>query len=93
MHTERCATCGRRVSLTRHHLIPKKMHGKTAIRKRHDKITRDQTIRICRRCHDGIHNAYSEKVLAEQYDTLQKLLDDPALQRHFVWAGKQKGGR
>ncbi|MFN4328674.1 MAG: hypothetical protein ACK4FF_07345 [Limnobacter sp.] len=47
-------------------------------------------INICRACHDGIHNAYDEMQLAKGFSTLDSLLADEGLKRHFAWVAKQK---
>ena len=50
----------------------------------------DAVIMICRKCHDGIHDLYDERTLAEHFNTLEKLCTDEALQKHFSWVAKCK---
>lgn len=45
---------------------------------------------ICRRCHSGLHKLYDEMTLAKQFNTLEALRNDPALQKHCAWVAKQK---
>lgn len=89
-----CATCHRHTALTKHHLIPKKRH-----KNRHKKNKKtpdahnvDALIMICRKCHDGIHDIYDERTLAEQFNTLEELSADAALEKHFLWVSKCKKG-
>lgn len=85
-----CVTCHRHTPLTKHHLVPKKQHKK---KKYLDKdADRDAVIYICRQCHDGIHDFYDERTLAEGFNTLEKLCADKALQKHFAWVAKCKKG-
>ncbi len=45
---------------------------------------------ICRACHNGIHDYYQEIQLAKSFSTLEALLADSVLQKHFAWVAKQK---
>ena len=87
---ERCATCGRRVLLTFHHLIPRKLHRRPRFRRRYDREVLNAGIHVCRACHRGIHRRYDEMTLGMQFNTLERLCADPALARHFAWVAKQK---
>ncbi|CAA6823470.1 MAG: Unknown protein [uncultured Sulfurovum sp.] len=82
-----CITCQRYTALTKHHLTPKKRHKKKT-KKKIDNL--DALIMVCRKCHDGIHDLYDERTLAEQFNTLEKIYADEALQKHFAWVGKCK---
>ncbi|MBT8344447.1 MAG: hypothetical protein HKP62_02140 [Sulfurovum sp.] len=85
-----CATCHRYIALTKHHLIPKKRHKK--MKKTSVNNLLDSVIYICRTCHDGIHAFYDEHTLAKEYNTLEKLIADERLHKHFMWASKCKKG-
>jgi Na+-translocating ferredoxin:NAD+ oxidoreductase RnfC subunit len=85
-----CACCGRVVSLTFHHLIPRKMHRRKGFRKRFSKEELNVGVHICRKCHKGVHATYDEITLATRFDTLDKLLSDEALAAHFRWVSKQR---
>jgi len=87
---EHCATCGRATALTFHHLIPRKLHRRPRFRRRYDRAELARGVHVCRVCHRGIHRAYDEATLGERFNTLEALLDDPGLARHFAWAAKQK---
>lgn len=85
-----CACCGRYCSLTFHHLIPKKLHRRAYFQKNFDKESLNDGVNVCRVCHDGIHDLYDEMTLAKQFSSVQALLGDEALQRHFAWVSKKK---
>lgn len=85
-----CCLCQRQVALTFHHLIPKKVHRRKRFQKAYTREQLNVGIHICRRCHNGIHRLYDEMTLAQQYNTLQALQEDPAIQRHVQWVAKQK---
>jgi hypothetical protein len=87
---EHCATCGRATSLTFHHLIPRKLHRRPRFRRRYDRAELARGVHLCRACHRGIHRTYDEMTLGERFGTLEALLADPALARHFAWVSKQK---
>lgn len=88
-----CATCGRKASLTFHHLIPKKLHRRTYFRKKFGREELNQGIAICRLCHNGIHRLYDEMTLAKDFFSLENILADEQLHAHFQWVAKQQPGR
>lgn len=85
-----CSCCGRNTVLTFHHLIPRKLHRRTAFKKRYSREDLNQGIAVCRACHNGIHDLYTEMQLAKTFSSLEALLADPALQIHFEWVSKQR---
>ena len=85
-----CPFCGRETALTFHHLIPKKMHRRNYFRKNFSKAILNRGVDICRPCHSGIHNRYDEMTLAKQFPSLDALMNDASLQKHFQWVAKQK---
>jgi len=87
---ERCATCGRRTALTFHHLIPRKLHRRAHFRRHFDRDTLNRGVHVCRPCHRGIHRTYDEMTLGKEFASLEGLLADPDLARHFAWVAKQK---
>lgn len=90
LEPERCPCCLREVALTFHHLIPKKVHRRTRFKKYFDKETLGAGIYVCRGCHRGIHRHYDEMTLATSLASLEALLADPALTKHFRWVAKQR---
>lgn len=85
-----CTCCERSTLLTFHHLIPRKLHRRTAFKKKYSRKALNQGIAVCRACHNGIHDLYTEMQLAKEFASLPSLLNDPALQLHFAWVAKQK---
>jgi len=85
-----CVTCFREARLTKHHLIPKKAHSASKKRAYFSDNELSEVILICRTCHDGIHDFYSEKTLAQEFNTLEKILNDEKLKAHFKWVSKLK---
>ena len=69
----------------------KTLHGRQGAAGR--RIIRDllsyQTIDICRPCHDHIHRSYDNRTLSLQFNTLNKLLNDPTIGKYAKWASRQ----
>lgn len=79
--TPACALCGRVVAvLTKHHLRPKE-HGGV------------ETALLCAGCHRQVHALFTNRTLADEYDSLEKLRADPAIQAYVRWAGRQQDRR
>ncbi|NVJ62343.1 MAG: hypothetical protein HWE27_18290, partial [Gammaproteobacteria bacterium] len=76
--------------LTFHHLIPRKLHRRKRFQKLYSKQELNQGIEICRKCHRGIHKTYDEMTLGQEFNSLQLILSDTALLKHFHWVAKQK---
>ena len=85
-----CPCCGRTLALTFHHLIPRKLHRRSFFRRRYSRAELVRGFYLCRLCHDGIHNRYSEVELGRTRATPELLLEDPELQRHFNWVARQR---
>ena len=85
-----CPLCGRDKPLTFHHLIPRKIHRRTYYRKNYTRAELNKGIDICRPCHSAIHKFYDEMHLAKELNTLELLLADPALKKHFEWMSRQR---
>ena len=45
---------------------------------------------VCKDCHKAIHKTYSEMELAQKFRSLDALLNDHTLKRHFDWLGRQR---
>lgn len=87
---ERCETCGRSTALTFHHLIPRKLHRRPRFKRLYDRETLNAGVHVCRACHRGIHRSYDEMTLGREFNTLERLVGDPVLARHFAWVARQK---
>lgn len=77
----KCALCERAVAaLTTHHLVPR------ARLKKGDAMP---TIEICPACHRQLHVLFSLEQLAQQYNTLERLRDEPRMERFLKWVRRQ----
>jgi hypothetical protein len=86
-----CELCGRETTLTRHHLIPRAVHSKRRFVKRYGKEEmRTRDLMTCRLCHNGLHDLFTERELAEKFNTRESLLEDERVRRHVAWVRKQK---
>lgn len=85
-----CPFCQRNVSLTFHHLIPKKLHRRDYFKKHYSPQQLNEGVNICRKCHTGIHDIHDVMTLAKQFNTIDALRTDESLAKHFAWVGKQR---
>ncbi|MGQ7246849.1 hypothetical protein ACUN9Y_05880 [Halomonas sp. V046] len=92
---EVCELCGRGAALTKHHLIPRSLHGKARYRKRHDRVERLTAILwLCHACHRHLHVVLSERQLADHYRSREALLGHPQIRSFVEWlAAKPEGFR
>lgn len=86
----RCPCCSRTVPLTFHHLVPKKMHRRNRYKKQYSRENLNRGVYVCRRCHKGIHRIFDELTLAEKFNSLETLLLDERLAKHFRWVSKRR---
>lgn len=86
-----CALCGVADHLSFHHLVPRRVHRKRWVLARYSRDTlRQHGIWICRLCHDFLHRQFDEHTLAREFDRLDLLLANEAVQRHVRWAARQR---
>lgn len=90
-----CELCERVVNRTFHHLVPKETHnrylgrGSLPANLTHEDGVRGAVctrawlnvhgIKVCRTCHSSIHSAERNAVLAEEFNTLARLLEHPKI--------------
>jgi hypothetical protein len=55
-------------------------------------VLQHQTIDVCRPCHNQIHKTYDNLQLATEFNTLERILNDPTLFAFAKWANKQRSG-
>lgn len=83
METLVCELCGREapsaVYMERHHLVPVSRGGK-----------HKEKIWTCIDCGDQIHQLFTNRQLSEEYDSLEKIRQDPRVQTYIKWIRKQK---
>jgi hypothetical protein len=86
-----CELCGRNVPLTDHHLIPRAVRSKKRyINRFGKKEMRSRVAEVCQLCHSGIHDIFTEKQLADEYNTVDLLLEHKQIIKHIKWVRKQK---
>ena len=86
-----CSICKREtpIKLTeRHHLIPVSIKRRNKYAKLLKSI-RDETINVCCNCGDYLHEVFTEKELAETYNTLEKILDCDKMHTWVRWIQKK----
>ncbi|MBU7581671.1 MAG: HNH endonuclease [Nostoc sp. TH1S01] len=69
-------------NLTVHHLVPRQ-------NTKRKKQAPGPTANICSACHRQIHALFDNKVLAVELNTLEKLMNDPQMQKFLAWVRKQ----
>lgn len=85
-----CELCNREKELTFHHLIPKKNHKIKYIREKYSFLNiNSYGIKICRDCHKMIHKLIPHKLLALDYNTMEKLKNHPELKKFIEWVRSQ----
>eukprot|EP00727_Mastigamoeba_balamuthi_P005410 m51a1_g1489 hypothetical protein (461) ;mRNA; r:315247-316856 len=67
-----CPICLRLLVLTRHHMIPKSEHRR--FQSQHVRAPLQAVINLCRPCHDDVHTAWPNEVLARYYHNPKLLL-------------------
>ena len=80
-----CSLCQRLVPpelITLHHLTPREKGGKA-----------EHRVPLCKPCHKQLHAIFSNKQLAQRYDSIESLRAAPELQTYLAWIRKQKAGR
>ncbi len=87
-----CALCGRPELTTRHHLFPRSLHRR--LKRRKDARSQDlrETVDLCSPCHIRIHQIFSEKELAGEYHSLERILADARVQDWLCWIRPKPSG-
>jgi 5-methylcytosine-specific restriction endonuclease McrA len=79
-----CPFCKRpAVYLKRHHLVPRSRGGKGP----------ESTVGSCLACHRAIHALFSNKELAEKYNTVEALMANDRFRKQIAWIAKQDPSR
>jgi len=82
---ETCSLCGDD-GFNLHHLIPRHCHRKSWFKNRFSKEQMQQTISVCRQCHQMIHHLIpDEKELGRHYNTPQSLQAHQAVANYLAW--------
>lgn len=86
--------CGREQPLTFHHFICRTVHRNKWFRKRYTREQMQEGVDICRDCHSAVHRFIpDEKVMARQYNTLEKLLEHPQVAGYVEWVRDRGVGK
>eukprot|EP00288_Rhodomonas_lens_P018142 CAMPEP_0177713000 /NCGR_PEP_ID=MMETSP0484_2-20121128/12700_1 /TAXON_ID=354590 /ORGANISM="Rhodomonas lens, Strain RHODO" /LENGTH=268 /DNA_ID=CAMNT_0019224849 /DNA_START=87 /DNA_END=893 /DNA_ORIENTATION=- len=85
-----CPFCEREMPLTFHHLIPKCTHKTMKKKLGLGPKALNNGVDLCRPCHSAVHRTENNLTLAEKYNTTDKLLAHPAIQKWIGYAQKQK---
>lgn len=86
-----CETCGRDLSLTKHHLVPKDMHNKKWCRKIFTiKEMNTKIAMVCQPCHSAFHKFISNKDMAKTYNSVEKLKEHPKVSKFIEWVSKNE---
>ncbi|NND97594.1 MAG: hypothetical protein HKN47_09735 [Pirellulaceae bacterium] len=76
---------------TQHHLIPRGCHHNKWFKKQFTRAEMQQTIPVCRDCHNAIHRLVpKEKTLGRLYNTVDALLAHEQIAAFIQWARKQR---
>ena len=82
----RCELCDRQVSLTRHHLIPKRTHRFGVIRAKYSKTELNSLIAyLCKACHRHVHRTINERQLAVHFNSIELLRTHPDINAFVDW--------
>lgn len=99
-----CKLCGRSTTLTFHHLIPKETHGRylgkalpalpPGVVEGGAAPTRQWLSHygaaLCRPCHTVVHRLAPNAVLAQRFNSVQVLKEEPSIERWVRFAAKSK---
>lgn len=81
-----CGLCGRPARLTRHHLIPRRLHRQARFRRRYSReALRTHVLMLCSPCHRHVHAVLPERALGEHYHSREALLSHPDIARFVSW--------
>ena len=77
-----CQLCGRHVPeslMGEHHLLPRS-HGGSA----------EHEVKLCSMCHSFLHATFTNRTLAESFNTLKALRQDSEVRSFVSWVRTQK---
>ena len=81
-----CELCSRQVSLTRHHLIPKRTHGFGVIQAKYFKTELSSLIACLRKAyHRHVHRTIKERELAVHFSSIELLWTHPDINAFVDW--------
>jgi hypothetical protein len=85
-----CALCGRVTpQLTRHHLVPRSVHGRSRTQRSFTRNERLMVVFLCRACHKQLHAVFTKSELATEYSSIKALAAHPEMARFIQWVARQ----
>lgn len=89
---KKCSLCELELNddcLNFHHLIPKSFHSNKRISKLYSKqFLSENGVYLCIPCHNKLHSCITEKDLAFQFDSIEKIKTNEEIKKWMEW--KQK---
>lgn len=89
-----CGLCKREVSsTTKHHLVPRTRHRNKKNKKDFSRDdVRSRLVNLCRPCHKFLHVTFTEKKLERDFNTVERLLADPEVEKFVNWIKNKPDG-
>ena len=87
-----CLICKRETPIKlveEHHLIPKVVAKRNKYADMPQLEKGEETINVCCSCGNQIHQLFTEKELADNYNTLEKILANEQIQNWVKWISKK----
>ena len=85
-----CEFCKRLKELSFHHYIPKTLHSNKFFKKQYDKLYMGtHGVDLCKDCHHTVHEFWTEKELGKNYNSKEKIIEDPKFSKYLLWVEKQ----
>ena len=81
MDIQTCSICSRplgKENISKHHLIPKSRGGKDS-----------ELIEIHNICHQKIHSVFTLKELRDDFNTVEKLVENEEIAKFIKWVSKK----
>lgn len=73
-----------------HHLIPKLILKRMRNSGKESVDVAKYLVEVCRPCHNEIHRLWPHNELAKEYQTVDMLLEAPAIQPYLTWKRKRE---
>jgi hypothetical protein len=81
------------LDVSEHHLIPRTTHRNKRVRAKFSvEEMKQRKVDSCQPCHKAVHTFWTEKELALEVNTVEKIKADPRMQVHIRWVRKQRPG-
>ena len=84
-----CPICNRQLpekGVSHHHLIPREIK---LSKRRSKEVNRRETISIHPVCHKKIHSQFTNRELANKYNTVEKIINQPSIKKFVEWVSKK----